>query len=69
MDEVKIIKSSNSKSSTNRNLQSDIIRPYSSHSKIQIYFTETSDRTMSSPVRHCPAPPGHCLNFESDPNG
>jgi hypothetical protein len=31
----------------NRNLQPDIIHPYSSHSKIQIHFIETPDWTLS----------------------
>jgi hypothetical protein len=78
MDEVKIIESSNSrsfpKSLSNPTghcpAQSDIIQLYSSHSKIQIHFTETSDRTMSGPARtgHCLGPLGHCLEFESKLN-
>jgi hypothetical protein len=72
MDEVKIIESSNSKSfpshPQNRNLQPDIIRPYSTHYKIQIHFTETRDWTMSSPTGNCLAPPKHCPELESEPN-
>jgi hypothetical protein len=51
------------KSSSNRNLQPDIVQPYSSHSKIQIHFTEISDQTLSRPIQESP-------NFhrESQPN-
>jgi hypothetical protein len=40
-------------SSSNINLQPNIVRPYLSHSKIQIHFTETPNRTLSDPAEHC----------------